>query len=308
MRLLLALGLFLVGCYWLLPNVFVDPLFKLNRQLSGLTAHQIEVGDHQVHYLAGGEGQQVLVLLHGIFADKDHWVEFVRPLRADFRILIPDLPGFGASSRLDDASYDYQTQAERLHAFLQLLEVETFHLAGNSMGGTLAARYALDHPQRVASLALIGGPHGVKTAVASEMQRRVEQGEIPLIARNQDEFVALLDLLFVKRPWWPRPLYKQAADQAIQRAESNVRLWQQQQQDPFYLQQHLAELSMPVFTLWGEQDRVFDASGLETLRENLPDGQHELMPQMGHLPMMEAPAAAARRYQAWLASLEASQE
>ncbi|MCH8499068.1 MAG: alpha/beta fold hydrolase [Marinobacter sp.] len=290
----------ITALYWLTPALFVEPLLKANRAMSDLTAHQIEVGDHTVHYLAGGEGDQVLVLLHGIFAEKDHWVEFARPLKGEFRLLIPDLPGFGESTRLEDASYHYAMQSQRLQAFLEALDVQQVHLAGNSMGGAIAARYTLDNPEQVKSLAFIGAPHGIESPIESDMERRLANGEIPLIARNQDEFAALLDFLFVEVPWLPRPLYQHSAHVAIDRAESNVRLWKQQQEDSFRIQNHLDELAVPVVTLWGEHDLVFHVSGLDVLREGLPNGQHEVMAATGHLPMMEYPALTARLYRGLL--------
>ncbi|GHG63096.1 lipase [Alishewanella longhuensis] len=286
----------ITALYWLLPGLFVAPLLKANRAMSDLTAHQIDVGDHRVHYLIGGEGDEVLVLLHGIFAEKDHWVEFARPLKKKFRLLIPDLPGFGESTRLEDASYHYAMQSQRLQAFLQALDVQQIHLAGNSMGGAIAARFTLDNPEQVKSLAFIGAPHGIESPIESEMARLLANGEIPLIARNQSEFSALLDFLFVEVPWLPRPLYQHSAKVAIDRASSNLRLWQQQQEDSFRIQQHLDELAVPVLTLWGEHDLVFHVSGIDVLREGLPHGQHEVMAATGHLPMMEYPTLTARLY------------
>ncbi len=66
------------------------------------------------------------------------------------------------------------------------------------------------------------------------------------------------------------------------------------------LHERIGLLQTPLLVLWGEQDRVFDASAAVTLRTLLPSAQIELLPGLGHLPMMEAPAETAQRYAAFL--------
>lgn len=290
--------------YWFLPAYLAKPLLKVNRTLSALKARHIQVDDHTIHYLEGGSGEQVLILLHGIFAEKDHWVQFTRTLKKDFYLIIPDLPGFGDSSRLKEASYHYEEQSHRLHAFLQALNIEQIHLAGNSMGGALASRFALNYPDKVKSLAFIGAPHGIYSSTESEMSRIIASGgEIPLIARNYEEFNSMLDFLFVEIPWIPHPFYQRTFNLTVNRADSSERLWNWLQKDPFYLNNYLEELDVPVLTLWGDQDRIFHVSGIETLRKRLPTGKHEVMENAGHLPMMEYPSRTAARYQEFLEAI-----
>lgn len=295
-----------VVLYWATPGLFVQPLVQANRALSDLSAHQVEVGDHTIHYLEGGTGDETLVLLHGIFAEKDHWVEFVRPLSDDYHLIIPDIPGFGESTRLPDASYHYGEQARRLRAFFDKLGQGPVNLAGNSMGGGIAARYALEYPEQVQSLAFIGAPHGIDSPTQSEMERRMASGEeAPLIVESHEEFDAMMDFLFVDVPFVPYPLYQHFSEHAVSRAESNKRLWRQQQDDPFYMQDHLdvlATMDLPVLTLWGAQDRLFHQSGIQVLEDRLPEGEHRLMENTGHLPMMEHPGRTAEYYRDFLES------
>ena len=302
---LLPLAL-LAALYWLSPGLFVQPLIQANRALSDLQAHQIKVGDHTIHYLEGGSGDETLVLLHGIFAEKDHWVEFARPLTEDYHLIIPDIPGFGESTRLPKASYHYTDQARRLRAFLDSLGRGRVHLAGNSMGGGIAARYTLAHPEQVRSLAFIGAPHGIDSPVRSEMERLLANGEeMPLIAETHDEFDAMMDFLFVDIPFVPYPLYRHFSQHAVSRADSNRRLWRQQQDDPFYIQEHMAMLGardVPVLTLWGDSDRIFHVSGIKVLKKHLPNGEHRVMDDTGHLPMMEHPWRSVALYRTFLES------
>lgn len=282
-------------------------LLALNRRAAGLRAATLEVDGHRLRYLeraARGADPQAptLVLLHGIFAEKDHWVDFVRALPRDYRVVVPDLPGFGESDRLDEARYAYADQLPRLAALLDALGIGRAHLAGSSMGGTLAALFALRHPGRVLSLALIGAPHGLRSPMPSPADRLIDAGELPLIARNPDEFEALLQRLFERRPWLPYPVLHAARREAAQRAASNRRLWREHVADRFLLQARVGELRLPVLALWGRCDRVFDVSGLALLRLRLPHAELHTLQGVGHLPMMEVPARSARLYARFLAT------
>lgn len=292
-----------VSAYYVSPGLFKEPLLQLNRTLSGLEEKTIQVAGHDIHYLEGGQGDIPIVLLHGIFAEKDHWTDFARALTGSHHILAPDLPGFGESSRHDDQAYDYTAQTERLRALLDALGLARVHLAGSSMGGTLAALLALKHPERVASVAFVGAPHGIRSAQPSRMDRLIDQGQAPLVAHDAASFEAMMDLVFEKRPFLPYPIVHAAQADALRNAPSNLRLWQAQLKDRYLLQEHIGELRVPTLVLWGSQDRVFDASGAEVLRMHLPQGHITLLPGLGHLPIMEAPGNTAQHYTRFLKAL-----
>ena len=92
---------------------------------------------------------------------------------------------------------------------------------------------------------------------------------------------------------------------AVRDAPSNLRLWHAQLKDLYLLQQRIGGLRPPTLALWGQQDRVFDASGAEALRSLLPQARIETLPGLGHLPMMEAPLAVSARYGQFLHEMNA---
>lgn len=300
---LALLLLALASAYYLLPLPTAGVLIALNRASAGLSPSTVTVGPHTVHVLAGGEGVPV-VLLHGIFAEKDHWVDFARPLTGHYRVFAPDLPGFGDSDRLPTESYTYAAQVERLRQWMDIQGITRAHLAGSSMGGTLAALFALRYPQRVHSVAFIGAPHGLRTPQPSAMDTMIDAGQkSPLIANTASEFVHMLDLLFTQHPFLPYPVAQRALAMALDSAPSNVRIWNEQLQDRYLLDQRVGALTLPVLALWGSQDRLFDATGAEVLRQRLQKADVRMLDGVGHLPMMEVPGAAAQAYLAFLAGL-----
>lgn len=289
----------LIAAYYSLPHLFHAPLVNLNRELSGLSEKTVTLQEHEIRYLQGGDGE-VVVLLHGIFAEKDHWVDFARELTGHYRVIVPDLPGYGKSSRLSNQAYDYASQAARLKALLDALGIERAHLAGNSMGGTIAALFAARYPERAQSLAFIGAPHGIRSPEPSEMDRLIDAGKAPLIAHNDAEFESMMALLFVERPFLPYPVLHTARSTAIASATSNRRLWEEQLKDRYLLNDYIGEWRAPTLVLWGNGDRVFNVSGAEVLRARSQNTTVQLLAGVGHLPMMEAPKESARIYAGFL--------
>ncbi len=306
-RLTLGLLALLLGgltlAYYGAPQHFKTPLLQLNRATSGLTAHTVTTGDHTLHYLDGGSGE-TLVLLHGIFAEKDHWVDFARPLTAHYRVLAPDLPGFGQSTRLPNHDYGYDMQTEKLKDFLDQLGVQRAHLAGNSLGGTIAALFAMRYPERVASVALVGAPHGLHTPQPSEMDALIDAGKSPLVVTHPDAFEPMLDFVFAQRPFLPYPILHATQAEALRNAVSNTRIWNAQRKDRYLLDTHIDALKHPTLVLWGQKDRLFDVSGAAMLGKRLPHAQVHVLPGVGHLPMMETPKASAAQYAHFLGGLK----
>ncbi|WP_233247209.1 alpha/beta fold hydrolase [Acidovorax sp. 107] len=305
-----ALVLGTASLYYGAPSLFKEPLLSANRYLSGMEEKTIDAAMHTIHYLdngtprnpAPGQGSGApIVLLHGIFAEKDHWMDFARPLTGQYRVIAPDIPGFGESTRRDDQAYDYAAHITRLAAFLDALGLAQVHLAGNSMGGTIAALFALQYPERVASVAFIGAPHGIRSSQPSPMDRLIDTGQRPLVTHDTAAFGAMMDLVFEKRPYLPYPILHASEQDALRNAAFNTRLWDAQLKDRDLLDQHLGRLQQhPTLVLWGDSDRVFDRSGLQTVQQRLPQAQIAALPGIGHLPMMEAPTETAQRYARFL--------
>ena len=129
-------------------------LIAFERFLAGVKRRVVQVDDHRIVYSEGGRGDNVL-LLHGFGASGDSWNRCAASLTRKYRVIAPDLPGWGASTRLENASYGYPAQIGRIDRLTQELKLDRFHLAGHSMGGFLASAYASQFPAKVISLGLV---------------------------------------------------------------------------------------------------------------------------------------------------------
>src|SRR5258708_30788421 len=153
--------------------VIAKLLLALDRSAAGLRQHEIQVDDHRIVYSDGGHGETVL-LLHGFGAEWGNWNGMAKFLTKKYRVIVRCLPGWGRSARLTNASYAYPEQVERLHRFVQEMKLTRFHLAGHSMGGGIAARYAARYPNEVSTLALIAA-HGLIEPNPCALRRSVER-------------------------------------------------------------------------------------------------------------------------------------
>ncbi len=293
----LIILLCLVGVYFLFPGVMFDLLKKSERSAAGLEQHSINVNGLRIEYLEGGKGD-TLVLIHGFGANKDNWTRFAKHLTSHFRVIAPDLPGFGESSLAPDGVYTIRVQAERLKAFVQTLGIKSLHLGGNSMGGNIAGAYASLYPEDLKSLLLIA-PGGIVSSEPSEMFRRLKDGKPnPLVAESIEDYERLLDFVFVKRPFIPRAIKKYLIQEAIEHQSLNRKIFKQLRSsvDDPPLETMLKDLPVPTLIVWGEQDRVLHVSGAKILEAVMPNAKTEIMDAVGHLPMIEKPEETAGLY------------
>ena len=294
---LLGLIAVLFALMALYPKRATAIAIDLERYASGLDHKTIVVGEETWHYLEGGpKDAAVLLMIHGFGADKDNWTRFAGSLTQTYRVIAPDLPGFGESRWHPSWDYSLFPQRDRVANFVQALGLDQVHLIGNSMGGHLAALYAYEYPDDVTSLALVDNA-GVVSPVDSDFQRALAYGENPLVVRSVDEFDRLLEYASHKKPFVPWPVKGVLAQRALDRAEENQLIFTAVKADPSAdLEPLLPQIETPVLIIWGEHDRILHVSSIEKMRPLLPQAEVIIMENTGHIPMLERPAETAAHY------------
>jgi pimeloyl-ACP methyl ester carboxylesterase len=132
----------------------------------------VDANSIKTNYLEAGQGDPV-VLIHGSgpgVTSYANWRLVMPALAENFRVLAPDMVGFGFSERPANIRYGLQTWADQVVGLMDALELPSAHLVGNSFGGAIALRIATQHPGRVGKLVLMGSM-GVPFPITNGLER-----------------------------------------------------------------------------------------------------------------------------------------
>ena len=296
--LLVPVGLFggLLAFDYLAPHTAARLVIQFERRRSGLREGHLPVAGFDIAYLEGGSGEPLL-LIHGFGASKDNFVRIARYLTPHFRLLIPDLPGFGESSKPDNMTYTIPEQVERLHAFIKQSGLNHIHLAGRSMGGFIAAAYAAKYPGEVASLWLLGSA-GTRAGQDSEVRRHYRAtGECLLLSKTPEDLSRVMKLVMSRPPFFPYCVKRVTGERAAANYSLHSRIFDQDyEKDSPLLDSYITNLTVPALVVWGKEDRVVSPSGAETFKAMFPGARVILMDGIGHIPMIEATEQVAKDY------------
>jgi len=274
----------------------------LERRMSGLATKHATVDGMDMPYLEGGSGE-VLLLVHGFGGDKDNFTRIAKYLTPHYRVLIPDLPGFGGASRDPKASYGMADQVARLHAFMTQLGITRFHMGGNSMGGFISAQFAVPYGHMVQSVWLLD-PAGTAASHSSPLMLNYEKtGANPLLVKRVADFNDTIRATTHKAPFLPRFARIALGRRAVADFELHTRIMRQLADSPL-LELTYKPMPTPALIVWGKEDQILSPAGAESFRQMFPNSKVILMDGIGHLPMAEAPEQTARDYLAYRASLK----
>jgi abhydrolase domain-containing protein 6 len=284
----------LVACYYAFPEKVAGYMIGAARSKAGLTKKEIKIDDHNIVYLEGGKGPTIL-LLHGYTANKDAWLNFAGYLTKDYHVVIPDIPGYGESSKIEKDSYNLSNQMPRLHKFAQAIELRKFHIVGNSMGGLFAGTYAVRYPDEIISVGLFDAG-GVTSLEKSIFYKMFEKGENPFLIKDSKDMQRLKALVYVNPPSLPYPIKKLLFNTYL----ANRQLYEKEAKEfaPDFssLEKDLPNIKAPALILWGDQDKIIDISSVPVFEKGLKNHKTVIIKDCGHVPMMEKPQETARYY------------
>lgn len=240
----------------------------------------IQVFGQTIQYYDHGQGEPLL-LVHGLGAEADVWAYCLGPLSQTHRVIAPDLLGFGRSSK-PLINYRIVTFVEMLERFLQALGVQRCSVVGNSMGGWVAASFALRFPARVKKLVLNDAIGIVAGSVELPIDLR------PSSLQNMRE---VLEFMFCDKRLATDELVEMAYELHLERNDGptiasvleNVRLRLDRLDDD------LEHLSAPTLLIWGDCDRVSPLSVAENYHRLIAGSKLEVIPHCGHIPALEKP-------------------
>ena len=261
-------------------------------------SRNVRVGKHKTHYVECGDGDAT-VLIHGGGPGNSgelNWRQAIPALAQHGRIIAVDLLGYGRTDKPADVEYSHKTLVDHVAAFLDVLCLEKVNLCGNSLGAYIAARCAVDEPDRVTKLLLVGSgtiaqamglglQTGIGTKALAEFDGTKESlRELIKVLMHHPEYVAetQLEARF-------RATLQPGAGEAY-RNFMRTRLRDEPAHTKWFdLSRRLPDLAIPIQFIWGAHDAVAPCSFVQQLKGLLPGAEFEVFDDSGHLAHNDEP-------------------
>ena len=271
--LLVCLG----GLFYWRPLWVIDEAARAWLRVVGVRSEYAQLGPYRIHYFAGGRGRP-LVLVHGLGGKAENWAPLIPPLiRHGYRVYAVDLLGYGGSDR-PDVDYSIALQTEVLNQFFESRHLARADLGGWSMGGWVALKFALAHPERVRRV-FVADSAGIYFKPTFDPAlfhpSTVEQAEqflawlTPQAARIP-RFVAR-DMIREMRPaGW-------VVDRSMKSMLTGADL----------LNGKLQAIQAPALIVWGKQDLLIPLFCGEEMHREMPHSVFAIFEGCGHLAPVE---------------------
>ncbi len=265
---------------------------------AAIEERRVEVDGLSTHYLSAGHGPPML-LLHGDGESAFDWRRVIPAFAEHHRVLAPSLPGHGNSARWD-GDHSPRFFAGFIRAFLTTVDAKNATIVGNSLGGAIAVRYALEHSAAVPALVPVDS-----LGLGREINRLPALQIIPglgelSIALSRTRLGASVYTRTRARFAFADPSHAPGDWLAEQRRLARLRgvlsssLAAKREVIRLHGQKALVldalpRLNMPTLVLWGENDRLLPPAHAHTAAARLPAGRAAVIPGAGHLPQLEHP-------------------
>ncbi|HEY9821837.1 MAG TPA: alpha/beta hydrolase [Candidatus Sericytochromatia bacterium] len=254
-----------------------DPVIGMNLPLRN---SRIRLPLGQVFWREVGQGP-ILVFLHGAWGDGSQWLSVIEHLSQDYHCFAPDLLGFGESER-PKLHYSIQLQVECLGEYLKALHVPEVYLIGHSVGGWIAASYALQYLDEVRGLVLVA-PEGVRAEGFPESRQWTRW----LVGRPPLAYAVLRSLLPLARVFGRHKSIEQALRlrQKLNASPTACKLLFQRRRSEIQaelLQERLPELKVPTLIVQGKNDTPEAIAQSQAYAEKTPSAQLRIIDQGGN--------------------------
>lgn len=277
-------------------RVYDSMLELLSRAGLSYQGDFVDAGGYRIHYLDYGSGPTVL-LIHGGGAGGAMWFRQIAELSKRYRVIAPDNPIFGLSSRPERVLEVPEATTEFIGSFMDALGLERASVAGLSMGGFAAARFAAESPERVEKLILLDS-----AGFGRDLPWGFRLSSLPLLkyllTRPQrwahERFFATTEVVH------PEGEHNDAyLDYAFRVTQNDGHSMAVRQNMPVFAgirgqrnllgDDELSSIRAQTLVLWGEQDRFFPIVHAHRAEAMIPDARLELLPECGHVSILDQP-------------------
>ena len=302
---LLALLLLLLVCFVVASWIYRDiPKAELEAKYATADSRFMMIDGARIHYMDQGEGP-VLILIHAQFSSLFGWEPWVEGLKDNYRVIRFDLTSHGLTG--PDPSGDY-TMARTMYLteqFIEQLQLDTFSIAGTSVGGTTAMRYSASHPERVEKLILLSP--GALEGREQMKNRRNQLGLLKVLEYIMPRSLprAMLRMGFGNPDNVPEALVDRWHDLWLLEGQRAAEISRLGSYIPGDIESVVRGIKAPTLLLWGEanhQAHIDQAPVFMALLENAASSELITYPGVGHMAVQEAGAMMVPDVRAFLAS------
>ena len=262
------------------------------------TSHFAQVGDLRLHYNDAGSGE-VVIMLHGSGAGATGWANFHRNVdafvEAGYRVILLDCPGFGKSDPILSAEPRFVVNARYTKGLMDALDIDRAHLIGNSMGGGSALAFAVEFPERLNKLILMGAGGVGKTSLFTPLPM---EGIKLLFQVYREPTLDNLKKMLNVFVYDPSTLTEELIQLRLNSILAN----------PLHLENFLKSVELSQFNFgdfsadlpgikaktlitWGRDDRFVPIDWSLKLLNGIPDSRLHVFSQCGHWAQWEHAAA-----------------
>lgn len=235
----------------------------------------MRVNTLDINYLVMGQGEP-LVIIHGGGDGASAWWNNAKELSKNYRVYVPDLPGFGNSESMSE-KFKFSNYITFIEDFTHGLGIERFHLIGHSIGACIALQYALNFSERVKKLVLVSS-----FCLGKEVNFWVRFFSSPIFCNT----IGRISLALIKAFRWFLALFRHPLKFtnpiSMLKIDMGKRITTRKGQSTVLLSQ-LSTLFTPTLIVWGEEDRIVPASHCYAAANVIPDCQTHVFKGCGHI-------------------------
>lgn len=256
--------------------------------MTEIAGRTVDANGVATRYHDVGSGEPVL-LLHGSGPGVSAWLNWqgvIPSLAERYRVVAPDIVGFGHTERPDDIRYSLQTWVDHVRGFLDALEIERAAVVGNSLGARIAVSLAAQHPERLSKMVLMGSPGPGMTPSEGLIAMRAYEPSAESMRDLLVTYIALDPTIIT--PELVRIRHEASVAPGVHET------YQAMFNDPkhaggdlaFDLEE-LAQIATPTLIVHGREDRVIPVESGLSLLDVLPNADLHVFSRCGHWTQIE---------------------
>ena len=260
------------------PRETLNNLVRAGMWLSGIREDTCDIDGIPLHYFYAGRSGSPIVLIHGLGSSGEVWAGVMPQLSKKFRVYAPDMPGHGETPLAPEGT-SIRANVSYLKRFLDKLGYERVSLVGNSLGGWIITRFAVDYPERVQHLYLLNSaglmrenfnsPYSTDRLTAKRAVANVLGYSLPLPGFVLDSVVRNSQM-----PAYSGFIHNYDAQEELDSV--------------------LAQVQAPTTIIWGVRDGLFSITCANDFHDGIANSELILLRNVGHVPQFQAPLKVAR--------------